>query len=107
MSRKFLLCDDDALMRRSLTFQLEQAGYHVHTAVKAEDALEFVHINLPDLAILDVGLPGMDGLDALREIKSRHNLPVAANWTKFLGWSWVWWKIARRPFIMDWVFPRR
>src|SRR5512138_3671044 len=63
-------------MRRSLTFHLEQAGYQVHTAANAEDAVSFVRTSPPDLVMLDIGLPGMDGLDALREIKSQHNLPV-------------------------------
>jgi len=74
--RTILLVDDDALMRRSLAFHLEQAGYRVHTAVNAEDALAFVQHSPPDLILLDIGLPGMDGLDALRELKSRRNLPV-------------------------------
>jgi DNA-binding response OmpR family regulator len=76
MSRNILLVDDDALMRRSLAFHLEQAGYHVHTAANAEDALELINHNKPDLIMLDISLPGMDGLDALREMKSRHELPV-------------------------------
>lgn len=63
-------------MRRSLAFHLEQAGYQVHTAADAEDALEFVRNSPPDLVMLDIGLPGKDGLDALREIKAQHNLPV-------------------------------
>jgi DNA-binding response OmpR family regulator len=76
MSRTILLVDDDALMRRSLAFHLEQAGYRVHTSADAEDALAFVRNAPPDLAILDIGLPGMDGLDALRELKALYNLPV-------------------------------
>jgi len=76
VSRTILLVDDDALMRRSLAFHLEQAGYQVHTAANAEDAILFVRNSPPDLVMLDIGLPGMDGLDALREIKSQHNLPV-------------------------------
>src|SRR5512138_1560366 len=63
-------------MRRSLTFHLEQAGYQVHTAANAEDAIAFVRKSPPDLVMLDIGLPGMDGLDALREIKAHENLPV-------------------------------
>jgi DNA-binding response OmpR family regulator len=74
--RTILLVDDDALMRRSLAFHLEQAGYQVHTAANAEDAISFVRNSPPDLVMLDIGLPGMDGLDALREIKAEHNLPV-------------------------------
>lgn len=76
MSRKILLVDDDVLMRRSLAFHVEQAGYQVHTAANAEDAISFVRNSPPDLVILDIGLPGMDGLDALREIKAQKNLPV-------------------------------
>jgi DNA-binding response OmpR family regulator len=68
--------DDDALMRRSLAFHLEQAGYQVHTAANAEDALAMVHHSPPNLVLLDIGLPGMDGLDALRQLKSQYDLPV-------------------------------
>jgi len=76
MSRTILLVDDDALMRRSLAFHVEQAGYKVHTAANAEDALALVRHSPPDLVVLDIGLPGMDGLDALRELKTQYNLPV-------------------------------
>jgi len=73
-----LLVDDDALMRRSLAFHLEQAGYQVQTAANAEDAIALVqHVpQPPDLVLLDIALPGMDGLDALRELKAGQNLPV-------------------------------
>jgi len=63
-------------MRRSLAFHLEQAGYQVHTAATAEDAITFVRHSPPDLVMLDIGLPGMDGLDALRELKAQHDFPV-------------------------------
>lgn len=76
MSRTILLVDDDVLMRRSLAFHLEQAGYKVHTAASAEDAIALAQHTPPDLVILDIGLPGMDGLQALRELKAKHNLPV-------------------------------
>ena len=76
MPRTILLVDDDALMRRSLAFHLEQAGYQVQTAASAEDALAIVHRSPPSLVLLDIGLPGMDGLDTLRQLKSQHDLPV-------------------------------
>src|ERR1051325_2939304 len=63
-------------MRRSPAFHLEQAGYQAHTAANAEDAIAFVRKSPPDLVMLDIGLPGMDGLDALRQIKAQGNLPV-------------------------------
>src|SRR5512141_1137471 len=76
MPRTILLVDDDALMRRSLAFHLEQAGYQVHPAANAEDALAFIRHSPPDLVLLDIALPGMDGLDALREMKTQRDLPV-------------------------------
>lgn len=76
MPRTILLVDDDALMRRSLAFHLEQAGYQVHTAANAEDAISFVRHSPPELVVLDIGLPGMDGLDALRQLKAQHDFPV-------------------------------
>ena len=76
MSKQILIVDDDALMRRSLAFNLEQAGYRASTAGSAEDALAMVRLERPDLALLDIGLPGMDGLDALRQLKEQFDLPV-------------------------------
>lgn len=76
MSRTILVVDDDALMRRSLAFHLEQAGYRVNTAASAEDTLAMVRRSPPDLVILDIGLPGMDGLEALRELNVEKKLPV-------------------------------
>ena len=76
MSRKILLIDDDALFRRSLSFHLRQAGYQVQTAASAEDGLSIIRNNLPDLVLLDIGLPGMDGLDALHYIKDDVKIPV-------------------------------
>jgi DNA-binding response OmpR family regulator len=76
MAKRILIVDDDELLRRSLAFNLEQAGFEVNTAAKAEDALELVALAAPDLVILDIGLPGMDGLDALRRIKGQYETPV-------------------------------
>jgi DNA-binding response OmpR family regulator len=66
-----LIVDDDALLRRSLAFNLEKAGYRVSTAGSAEDALAQAHLDPPDLVLLDIGLPGMDGLDALRRLRQQ------------------------------------
>jgi DNA-binding response OmpR family regulator len=76
MSKFILIVDDDALMRRSLAFNLEQAGYRVSSAANSEDALAQSRRDPPDLVLLDIGLPGMDGLDALRQFKEQLNLPV-------------------------------
>ncbi len=76
MAKRILVIDDDVLLRRSLAFNLEQAGYLTNTAGNAEDALALARRERPDLVLLDIGLPGMDGLDALRLFKEQLVLPV-------------------------------
>lgn len=63
-------------MRRSISLLLEQAGYRASTAASAEDALEMARLDRPDLMLLDVGLPGMDGLEALRHFQRELDVPV-------------------------------
>lgn len=76
MAAHILLVDDDALLRRSLAFSLERAGYRVSTAANAEDALAMASRDRPDLFLLDIGLPGMDGLKALHFIQADIGTPV-------------------------------
>jgi DNA-binding response OmpR family regulator len=76
MSTHILLVDDDDLMRRSLSFSLQQEGYETSTAANAEDALAQARQNTPDLVLLDVGLPGMDGLQAVRYFQDDIGVPV-------------------------------
>ncbi len=75
MGAKILLVDDDELLRRSLAFSLEKAGHRVSTAASAEDALGQVKRARPDLILLDIGLPGMDGLQAVRYFRDA-GIPV-------------------------------
>jgi DNA-binding response OmpR family regulator len=76
MGARILLVDDDALLRRSLAFSLEQGGFRVHTAASAEEALAVAARERPDLVLLDIGLPGMDGLEALRRFREVLGVPV-------------------------------
>jgi DNA-binding response OmpR family regulator len=76
MPYHILVVDDDALMRRSTGLQLEQAGYRASTAASAEDALALAQRDRPDLILLDIGLPGMDGLQALNQFKQQTAAPV-------------------------------
>ena len=76
MSRHILVVDDDELMRRSLAFNLEQAGYRTSTAADAESALRLARRDSPHLILLDIGLPGMDGLDALRSFRQEADTPI-------------------------------
>lgn len=76
MAKYILIVDDDALMRRSLALSMEQAGYNARNAANAEDALMMARRDPPDLVLLDIGLPGMDGLDALRVFRDQLGIPV-------------------------------
>jgi DNA-binding response OmpR family regulator len=76
LAQHILMIDDDALLRRSLAFSLEKAGYRVSSAANAEDALSIAVRDRPDLVLLDIGLPGMDGMDALRHFRARVDVPV-------------------------------
>ncbi len=76
MATQILMIEDDVLQRRSLTFVLEQAGYHVRAAGSAEDGLAMAALNRPDIVLLDIGLPGMDGLEALRRLQGETKIPV-------------------------------
>ena len=76
MQKHILVVDDDALMRRSVAFNLEQAGFRASNASNAEDALAMSYRDKPDLVLLDIGLPGMDGLDALRTFRNEIKVPV-------------------------------
>ncbi len=76
MARHILVVDDDALMRRSVSFQLEQNGYRTTTAETAEAALDIAKRDRPDLVLLDIGLPGMDGLEALRHFQQEVDTAV-------------------------------
>ena len=78
MSREeILIVDDEKNIRSSLEGILKDEGYRVRGVPTGEDLLKQVAQGVPDLVILDVGLPGMDGLQALEEVKRVHpELPV-------------------------------
>ncbi len=76
MAKQILLIDDDALMRRSLGFNLQQVGFSVSSAANAEDGLAIAQTDRPDLVLLDINLPGMDGLDALKRLREGMGLAV-------------------------------
>ncbi|MCA9869863.1 MAG: response regulator transcription factor [Caldilineae bacterium] len=76
MTQHILMVDDDSLLRRSLALQLQQAGYRTSSAATAEDGLAISQRDRPDLVLLDVGLPGMDGLEAVQQFKRQGDLPV-------------------------------
>ena len=71
MRGRILVVDDEEEIRRLLTGLLTLAGFNVAAAGSGREALASVEQEPPDLIILDLGLPGMDGLEILRRIRER------------------------------------
>jgi DNA-binding response OmpR family regulator len=76
---RILIVDDDANIRTSVRLCLEAAGYLVEQAVNGGDALEKIHASAPDLVLLDLAMPVMDGMTVLAEIRAllSHEAPRA------------------------------
>ncbi|MDW7645317.1 MAG: sigma-54 dependent transcriptional regulator [Desulfuromonadales bacterium] len=66
---KILVVDDEHLIRWSLEQNLRKQGYDVGTAASGEEALKAVQDDAPDLILLDIQLPGINGLDVLQKVK--------------------------------------
>ncbi|MBA3004059.1 MAG: response regulator [Desulfurivibrio sp.] len=67
--KKILLVDDEDSIHLLYREELEEEGYEVHSALSGEEALAQLKIIAPDLVILDINMPGINGIDALRQIK--------------------------------------
>lgn len=76
MSAKLLVVDDDMFLLDNLRKLLERSGYTVRTATSGEDALQCLFEESFDLVILDVGLPGSDGITVCRRLREKYHLPV-------------------------------
>lgn len=68
-----MLVDDDPLMHQLYRPHVEKAGYSVLSVSTGEEALEVAERETPQLIIMDVRLPGLDGLTTLREIRKHDN----------------------------------
>ncbi|MEZ5459362.1 MAG: response regulator transcription factor [Steroidobacteraceae bacterium] len=75
-SARILLVDDDLPLANLLREFLELQGFDIALAHRAEDALEAVRQQPPDLVVLDVMLPGISGFEALRRLREHHDVPV-------------------------------
>ena len=69
MAYSILVVDDEALTLRTISRALQEEGFEVRVAENAEEALKIAAQDKPDLALLDIVLPGMDGVELLRELK--------------------------------------
>lgn len=73
---KILIVDDDPGLRNVLTVALEREGYRVLTTANGRDAVTHVFREAPDLIVLDIGLPHLDGFAVCREIRTRSDVPI-------------------------------
>lgn len=74
--KKILVVDDEKPISDIIKFNLKKEGYEVFTAYDGEEALSQVEEVDPDLIILDLMLPKIDGLEVAREVRKTHNMPI-------------------------------
>ncbi|RJO66896.1 MAG: response regulator [Myxococcales bacterium] len=92
--KKLLIVDDEANLRTLYEAEFANAGYDVTLAASGPEAIDLVQKVKPDLVILDIRMPGMDGIETMSEILSRNNqIPIIINSAyshykeNFMSWS--------------------
>lgn len=76
---RVLIIDDDEAIRHGTRLRLEMNGFHVTTAIDGQDGLASVMASPPEIIVMDIRMPKMDGLTVLRRLKSDQrlkNIPV-------------------------------
>jgi twitching motility two-component system response regulator PilH len=90
---KILIIDDSPTDVRVFTTLLERAGHHVDAVNNAEDGIERVRVTQPDLVIMDVIMPGMNGFQATRTLTrdpATAGVPIVIITTKSMETDRVW-----------------
>ena len=73
---KILVVDDEALLVKGIRFNLQNEGYEVITGSDGAEAVQLVHDQAPDLVVLDVMMPQMDGMTACSKIREFSDVPI-------------------------------
>ena len=76
MSHTIALVDDDRNILTSIGMALENEGFKVQTYIDAENALVGISRNPPDLAVIDIKMPGMDGEELLKRLRKKTTIPI-------------------------------
>ncbi len=75
--KRILVVDDEETIRQLYQEELQDAGYDVEVAADGRQALQAVEQRRPDLMTIDIKMPGMDGIELLRKVRSIHrDLPI-------------------------------
>jgi len=73
-----LVVDDQPRVLKFIEIDLKLRGFNVVTTSSGEEALELVNVKNPDIVLLDMIMPGMDGCEVLKKLRASGNLPVIA-----------------------------
>ena len=73
MKNQILLIDDEVHMLRLLQFALKPISASIHCVTRGGDAVEYLKANKPNLVLLDYAMPGMDGVETLRQIRAQES----------------------------------
>jgi DNA-binding response OmpR family regulator len=76
MTQRILVVDDEQSIRTIVEYALKDAGFEVVTAGRGDDALRVIERDPVDLVVLDVMLPGMDGLEVCQKIRAEKSVPI-------------------------------
>ena len=76
MADKILVVEDDLTLRETLEYNLARQGYEVHTAADGQTALDIARQERPNLLVLDVMLPGLDGFEVCRILRQEMSVPI-------------------------------
>ena len=76
--RLVLVVDDHSRVLRFIEIDLKLRGFEVITTTSGEEALELIRSAKPDIMLLDIVMPGMDGFEVLRQLRAFSQLPVIA-----------------------------
>lgn len=75
-NRLVLVVDDEPRILRFLSISLRASGYNIITAIRGDQVIDLVKSEKPDIIVLDVFLPGADGFEVLKELRTFSQLPV-------------------------------
>ena len=76
MSEKIILVDDDSNILASVSLALRAEGWSVETYNDSEQGLVALQRNSPDIAVLDIKMPKMDGMELLKRLRASNDVPV-------------------------------
>lgn len=90
--RRVLIVEDEVVSRRALGTLLQRKGYEIDSAASAEEALQQTADHIPEIALIDVDLPGMNGVELAARLRHRRPESVC-----ILITSWPYDRLPKRP----------